>query len=72
MAQNIDMLTTSGAYAAGEQYLPPEMADRKYYQPTNRGLETKIGEKLDYLAKLDANSQQKRYEKQAFLDTFVQ
>ena len=36
---------------------PPEMADRKYYQPTNRGLETKIGEKLDYLAKLDANSQ---------------
>ena len=52
-----------GAYAAGEQYLPPEMADRKYYQPTNRGLETKIGEKLDYLAKLDANSQQKRYEK---------
>ncbi|WP_324162419.1 replication-associated recombination protein A [Vibrio parahaemolyticus] len=52
-----------GAYAAGEQYFPPEMADRKYYQPTNRGLETKIGEKLDYLAKLDANSQQKRYEK---------
>ncbi|MFW1501237.1 replication-associated recombination protein A [Vibrio parahaemolyticus] len=52
-----------GAYAAGEQYLPPEMADLKYYQPTNRGLETKIGEKLDYLAKLDANSQQKRYEK---------
>ncbi|HHG3100499.1 TPA: replication-associated recombination protein A [Vibrio parahaemolyticus] len=52
-----------GAYAAGEQYLPPEMADCKYYQPTNRGLETKIGEKLDYLAKLDANSQQKRYEK---------
>ncbi|EPW4774873.1 TPA: replication-associated recombination protein A [Vibrio parahaemolyticus] len=52
-----------GAYAAGEQYLPTEMADRKYYQPTNRGLETKIGEKLDYLAKLDANSQQKRYEK---------
>lgn len=52
-----------GAYAAGEQYLPPEMDDRRYYQPTNRGLETKIGEKLDYLATLDANSPQKRYEK---------
>ncbi len=51
-----------GAYAAGEQYLPPEMSDSKYYQPTNRGLETKIGEKLDYLASLDANSPQKRYE----------
>ncbi|WP_260259397.1 replication-associated recombination protein A [Vibrio intestinalis] len=52
-----------GAYAAGEQYLPPEMLGTQYYQPTNRGLETKIGEKLDYLANLDANSPQKRYEK---------
>ncbi|WP_394127783.1 replication-associated recombination protein A [Vibrio hepatarius] len=51
-----------GAYAAGEQYLPPEMAETRYYQPTNRGLETKIGEKLDYLASLDAKSPQKRYE----------
>ncbi|MGR5176975.1 replication-associated recombination protein A [Vibrio parahaemolyticus] len=52
-----------GAYAAGERYLPPEMAGTRYYQPTNRGLETKIGEKLDYLADLDAKSPQKRYEK---------
>ncbi|MBY6197464.1 replication-associated recombination protein A [Vibrio hangzhouensis] len=52
-----------GAYAAGERYLPPEMAGARYYQPTNRGLETKIGEKLDYLADLDAKSPQKRYEK---------
>ncbi|SDH05773.1 Recombination protein MgsA [Vibrio xiamenensis] len=51
-----------GAFAAGEQYLPPEMVGKRYYQPTNRGLETKIGEKLDYLASLDANSPQKRYE----------
>lgn len=50
------------AYAAGEQYLPPEMSGKSYYQPTNRGLETKIGEKLDYLASLDAKSPQKRYE----------
>ncbi|XCD17109.1 replication-associated recombination protein A [Vibrio sp. CB1-14] len=52
-----------GAYAAGERYLPPEMAGTCYYEPTNRGLETKIGEKLDYLADLDAKSPQKRYEK---------
>ncbi|WP_394241460.1 replication-associated recombination protein A [Vibrio astriarenae] len=52
-----------GAYAAGERYLPPEMSQARYYMPTNRGLETKIGEKLDYLASLDAKSPQKRYEK---------
>ncbi|WP_375753474.1 replication-associated recombination protein A [Vibrio sp. HN007] len=52
-----------GAYAAGENYFPPEMDQTRYYFPTNRGLETKIGEKLDYLASLDAKSLQKRYEK---------
>jgi putative ATPase len=52
-----------GAYAAGENYFPPEMAHTRYYYPTNRGLETKIGEKLDYLASLDAKSPRKRYEK---------
>ncbi|PWI33900.1 recombination factor protein RarA [Vibrio albus] len=52
-----------GAYAAGESYFPPEMAHTRYYYPKNRGLETKIGEKLDYLASLDAKSPRKRYEK---------
>jgi putative ATPase len=52
-----------GAYAAGENYFPPEMADTRYYFPTNRGLEIKIGEKLDYLTSLDVKSPQKRYEK---------
>ncbi|NLS11470.1 replication-associated recombination protein A [Vibrio sp. SM6] len=51
-----------GAYAAGERYLPPELGQRRYYQPSPRGLEVKIGEKLEYLAGLDANSPQKRYE----------
>jgi putative ATPase len=41
------------AYAAGESYLPPELADRSYYQPVPRGLEIKIGEKLAYLKGLD-------------------
>ncbi len=31
-------------YAAGG--LPPEIAQTRYYHPTNRGLEGKIGEKL--------------------------
>lgn len=52
-----------GAYAAGEKYLPPEMEEKRYYFPTNRGLETKIADKLDYLASLDAKSPRKRYEK---------
>lgn len=52
-----------GAYAAGENYFPPEMADTRYYFPTSRGLESKIGEKLDYLYSLDEKSTQKRYEK---------
>ncbi|QIL84671.1 replication-associated recombination protein A [Vibrio sp. HDW18] len=52
-----------GAYAAGECYLPPEISTTRYYQPTQRGLETKIAEKLAYLADLDAKSPQKRYEK---------
>ncbi len=52
-----------GAYAAGEDYFPPEMAQTRYYFPTNRGLETKIADKLDYLAALDAKSPHKRYQK---------
>ena len=46
-----------------ENYFPPEMAQTRYYQPSNRGLEGKIHDKLEYLAELDAKSQQKRYQK---------
>jgi putative ATPase len=41
------------AYAAGETYLPEGMRDPGWYQPTARGLEGKIGEKLAYLRSLD-------------------
>ncbi|CDG47576.1 replication-associated recombination protein A [Serratia symbiotica] len=47
-------------YAAGESYFPPEMVNTRYYQPTSRGLEGKIGEKLAWLAEQDQNSQTKR------------
>ena len=43
-------------YAAGENYFPEALSKRKYYYPVNRGLEEKIAEKLEYLAKLDAKS----------------
>ncbi|MDL4913375.1 MAG: replication-associated recombination protein A [Enterobacterales bacterium endosymbiont of Blomia tropicalis] len=49
------------AYAAGENYFPPEMAQTRYYHPTQRGLEGKIGEKLAWLAEQDQNSPTKRY-----------
>ncbi|MBA5600248.1 replication-associated recombination protein A [Pectobacterium aroidearum] len=49
------------AYAAGEIYFPPEMAETHYYTPTSRGLEGKIGEKLAWLAAQDQNSPTKRY-----------
>lgn len=49
------------AFAAGEVYFPPEMAQTRYYHPTNRGLEGKIGEKLAWLAEQDQNSPIKRY-----------
>ena len=42
-----------GAYAAGENYLPQELQDKQYYFPTERGLEGKIAEKLNYLRSLD-------------------
>jgi putative ATPase len=41
------------AYAAGETYLPDEMEGKRYYFPTDRGLESKIAEKLDYLRSMD-------------------
>jgi len=41
------------AYAAGETYLPEGLENQHWYEPTPRGLEIKIAEKLAYLRKLD-------------------
>lgn len=41
------------AYVPGENYFPQELSKRIYYQPTNRGLEAKIAERLSYLRQLD-------------------
>ena len=37
------------AYAAGEKYLPEGMQPVQWYRPTERGLEVKIRERLEYL-----------------------
>jgi putative ATPase len=42
------------AYAAGENYFPDELRYKQYYYPVNRGLESKIAEKLAYLKMKDA------------------
>ena len=44
------------AYAAGETYLPEGLGEPGWYQPTPRGLEGKIAEKLAYLRQLDAEA----------------
>jgi putative ATPase len=50
----------AGGYAAGERYLPDGMADVSFYQPTDRGLEAKISEKLHRLRELDAAAKNKK------------
>jgi len=40
-------------YAAGESYLPEGMERPGWYRPTDRGLESKIREKLEHLRALD-------------------
>jgi putative ATPase len=43
----------ANAYAAGERYLPDDMPDVRFYEPTDRGLEARIAEKLDALRERD-------------------
>lgn len=43
------------AYAAGETYLPEGISEPSWYQPSLRGLEGKIAEKLAYLRQLDSD-----------------
>jgi len=49
------------AFASGECYLPPELEGLELYQPSHRGLEGKIAEKLATLQQLNSDSPTKRY-----------
>ena len=41
------------AYAAGERYFPDGMGEPRFYEPTPRGLEARIAERLEYWRSLD-------------------
>ncbi|WP_432771712.1 replication-associated recombination protein A [Actinobacillus pleuropneumoniae] len=51
------------AYAAGENYFPPELKDTVFYHPTERGMEKQIKEKLQWLKAQDQASLQQRYKR---------
>ncbi|KVX00824.1 replication-associated recombination protein A [Shewanella frigidimarina] len=51
-----------GAYAAGENYFPESLQHSQFYQPTNRGFEKRIQDKLAQLNQLDQQSEDKRYD----------
>jgi putative ATPase len=48
------------AYAAGETYLPDNMPEPGWYQPTPRGLEIKIAEKLALMRQWDRDAKKKK------------
>ena len=48
------------AYAAGESYMPDGLDEPDFYQPVPRGLEIKIGEKLEWLKSLDEEALDKQ------------
>ncbi|WP_371185157.1 replication-associated recombination protein A [Thalassotalea maritima] len=51
-----------GAYAAGENYFPEDIADAAFYHPNERGMEIKLKEKLEYLHSLDLMAKRRRYD----------
>ena len=52
-------LDEADGYAAGENYFPDNMPPAPSYQPTSRGLEGKIAEKLNQLRALDEAARKK-------------
>lgn len=50
------------AYAAGECYFPQAMQNTQYYLPNERGMESKLKAKLQFLNDLDQHSKMKRYD----------
>ncbi|MBE0483429.1 MAG: replication-associated recombination protein A [Bacterioplanes sp.] len=49
------------AFAAGENYFPPELQQTRLYEPVERGLEHRIADKLKHLRDLNDRAQQQRY-----------
>lgn len=57
------------AYVAGECYLPEGLATHRFYQPTDRGLEARIQDKLKRLHEKDKLSHWQRYPSVAASDS---
>lgn len=57
------------AYVAGECYLPEGLATHRFYQPTDRGLEARIQDKLKRLHEKDKLSHWQRYPSAAASDS---
>ncbi len=49
------------AFVPGESYLPEELHGERFYFPVDRGMESKIAEKLNYLRQLNDASEFQRY-----------
>jgi putative ATPase len=49
------------AFVPGESYMPETLDGMQFYQPVDRGLESKISEKLAYLRSLNDSSDFQRY-----------
>ena len=47
-----------GAYASGERYFPDGFPAKRYYSPSDRGVEARIGERLAYWRSLDGRSRE--------------
>jgi putative ATPase len=48
-----------GGFAAGEHYWPDDMKAAEFYRPVARGLEMRIGERLDELRRLNEEAKRK-------------
>lgn len=49
-------------FAAGENYLPPELKDERFYFPKDSGLEVRIKEKMQQFKILNGKASNKRYD----------
>ena len=55
-------------FVPGERYFPQALEDEVFYEPSDRGLELKIKEKLEFLRKANRASQFQRYHHEGGLD----
>ena len=50
----------AGGFAAGERYWPDDIEAPRFYEPVDRGLEIRIGERLEELRRLNEAAKKTR------------